>query len=353
LTENSKNYRLLVVAPSGIHLRSFLHRIESPNTEIYIVTSKPLIFETSHPVSFVDFSLRHPLRGLSTIRKIRKVFREFKPDIVHVHQLNSVGYFTIKALRKFKVPIVGTAWGSDILTLPQKGFFIKEMVKYSLRYATAFTSDSKYMAERMRQLLPQRNLDITICNFGVADPIYDLPKENIIYSNRLHKPLYRIDKIIRAFHKFLSTDEGRKWTLVVAATGTETKNLIALTQSLEIEDKVEFVGWLEAIDNMRWYAKAKVWVSIPTSDATAISLLEAMYNGCFPVVVDLPASHEWVTDGDNGRIVNDVDAAFLNEIDQIDFQTVAAMNRQKIKQEGTYAIAEKKFRDLHYKLISQ
>ena len=348
---DSVKYKLLVVAPSGIHLRNFLHRVENENTTIQIITSNPLIFETSHPVRFVDFSLRNPLKINSTLREIRNVFEDFRPDIIHVHQLNSVAYYTIRALRKFGVPIVGTAWGSDVLTLPQKGLLIKEMVKYSLRHATAFTSDSTYMAQRMRELLPGRELDITICNFGVPEQTVFLPKENIIYSNRLHKPLYRVDKIIYAFKKFVDSPEGKPWKLVVGAVGSETENLKALVQSLEINDKVEFVGWLEKEDNMKWYAKAKVWASIPSSDATAISLLEAMNYGCYPIVGDLPASHEWIEDGVNGKIVHNVDSSFFEGITSVDFDSVANKNKSIIDEKATYSINEMKFQNLHRRLL--
>ncbi|NEN22557.1 glycosyltransferase family 4 protein [Cryomorpha ignava] len=350
MLEKANSYKLLVVAPSGAHLRNFLHRIESANTQIHIITSKPLIFETKHPVTFVDFTLKNPLNISPTLEAIRKVYQEFLPDIVHVHQLNSVAFYTVKALRKYKVHLIATAWGSDVLTLPQKGVLYKAMVKYSLKHATAFTSDSAFMAKRMRELVPKRKLDITICNFGVSEPVYSLPKEDIIYANRLHKPLYRVDKIIAAFKKFLDSGSDN-WQLVVAATGTETEKLKALTNQLKIADSVSFVGWLENDDNMKWYAKAKVWASIPSSDATAISLLEAMYNGCFPVVADLPASHEWIVDGENGRIVKDVDSSFFEEIETVDFDRVAKRNKSIIEQEATYAISEKKFQDLHRRLL--
>ena len=351
--ENPEKYKLLIVAPSGIHLRNFLLRVEHPNTTIQIITSKPLIFETDHPVYFVDFSLRNPLKINSTIREIRKIFQGFKPDLVHVQQLNSFAFYTIRSLRKYGVPIVGTAWGSDILTLPQNGVLKKEMVKYSLNHATAFTSDSAFMAKRMRELVPNRKLDITICNFGVSEPVYSLPKENIIYANRLHKPLYRVDKIILAFKKFIDSVKGDNWQLVVAATGTETEKLKALTSQLKIADNVSFVGWLENEENMKWYAKAKVWASIPSSDATAISLLEAMYNGCFPVVADLPASHEWIVDGENGRIVKDVDSAFFEKITDVDFAAVAKINKTLIEDKATFEISEREFRNLHLRLMER
>jgi glycosyltransferase involved in cell wall biosynthesis len=46
-----------------------------------------------------------------------------------------------------------------------------------------------------------------------------------------------------------------------------------------------------------------VYVSASLSDTTSVSLLEAMACGLFPIVTDIPANHEWITDGENGRVV--------------------------------------------------
>lgn len=353
LLKEKCSYKLLLIAPSGIHLRNFLDLVENSASEIHIITSEPLIFETNQPVTFVDFSLTKAKNHYETIDKIRRVYREFQPDIVHVHQLNSVSYFTVKALKKYKTPIIATAWGTDVLILPTKGLIHRELVRYILKNATAFTSDSAFMSQRMRELVPEKKLDITLCNFGVAKPIFNLPKEKIIYANRLHKPLYRVDKIIEAFKKFRDTPNGNSWQLVIAATGSETPSLQKLTTDLEMDDSVLFVGWLEREDNMKWYARSKVWVSVPESDATAISLLEAMYYGCYPVVSDLPASHEWIENGKNGRIVSNVNSSFLNGIDEVDFEAVSDFNFHKIDQEATFAIAREKFREVHCKYLGQ
>jgi L-malate glycosyltransferase len=45
---------------------------------------------------------------------------------------------------------------------------------------------------------------------------------------------------------------------------------------------------------------AEVFVSVPSSDATSVALLQAMAAGCFPIVSDLPAQRELVEDGVNG-----------------------------------------------------
>lgn len=351
MKESTDKYRLLVIIPAGAHLKNFLARMEHVASSIHIITSKPLSLKTNYPVTFVDFGLKKASNYYQTPRKIREVFKAFNPDIVHVHQLNSVAFFAFKGLKEANVPVVCTAWGSDVLVLPEKNALMKRMVQNSIRQASAITSDSVYMADRIKELAHPKKVDVTVCNFGVSSPLCDLPKEKIIYSNRLHKPLYRIDKIIHAFHKYSKTPEGADWRLIIGAVGTETDNLKELVSELNLNEKVEFVGWLEKEDNMKWYAKAKIWVSIPESDATAISLLEAMYNGCYPVVIDLPASHEWIKSNDQGRIVEDVDSDFFEDIEQVDFEKAARANVELIKKEATYEVSEKKFESLHRRLI--
>jgi glycosyltransferase involved in cell wall biosynthesis len=352
MKESSDKYILLIIAPAGAHLKNFLERIEHAASSIHIITSKPLSLETNYPVTFVDFGLKKPSNYYQTPRKIREIFKAFKPDIVHVHQLNSVAYFSFKGLKGVDAPVVCTAWGSDVLVLPDKNPLLKKMVQSSIRQSSAITSDSIYMADRIKELAHPKEVDMTICNFGVSKPLFELPKEKIIYSNRLHKPLYRIDKIIHSFYKFSKTPAGEDWRLIVGAVGSETDKLKNLVSEFNLNEKVEFVGWLEKEDNMRWYAKAKVWVSVPESDATAISLLEAMYNGCYPVVIDLPASHEWIKSTDQGRIVKDVDSCFFEHVEKVNFEKAALANVELIKKEATYEVSEKKFESLHRRLIA-
>ncbi|HKL02244.1 MAG TPA: glycosyltransferase family 4 protein [Cryomorphaceae bacterium] len=347
------NPRVLLIGPASVHLQNYLERLKGISQNICIVTSSVGVIETDKPLHVVDFSFRNPLNLISTPTRLRKIFRSFKPDIVHVHQLNSVTFYTILALYRFNTPILATAWGSDVLVNPNRSWLWRKILAFNLRRATAFTSDAQFMADRMREFCPERDLDITIVNFGVSDVILDVPKESIIYSNRLHHPLYRIDRVIRAFEKFHRTPDGRDWKLVIAATGSKTQNLKKLVGELAISDAVTFVGWLGMDENTMWYARSKVWVSIPESDATAISLLEAMHHGCLPVVIDLPATHEWITHGENGIIVENVEAPFLNAISSFDFSDVLELNRTIIQKEATHEVCQKRFSELYNRLFTK
>jgi len=207
------------------------------------------------------------------------------------------------AVRKVKIPKVLTAWGSDILINPKKNILLKEMLKFSLNNIDMATSDSLYMASEMKIYNP--NLDIRIANFGINIENNILEKENIIYSNRLHNPLYNIKKVIYSFSRFVQKNSD--WKLVVGAIGNDTEKLKQLISDLNIKDKVEFIGWVDPSVNNQMYQKAKIYISIPASDATAISLLEAISNNCICFVSNLPANSEHILDGVNGFIEPNLD----------------------------------------------
>jgi glycosyltransferase involved in cell wall biosynthesis len=58
-------------------------------------------------------------------------------------------------------------------------------------------------------------------------------------------------------------------------------------------------------------SRADIYVSTSLYDGTSVSLLEAMGSGAFPVVTDIPANREWITNGENGFLVSEVDEEFL------------------------------------------
>jgi glycosyltransferase involved in cell wall biosynthesis len=169
----------------------------------------------------------------------------------------------------------------------------------------------------------------------------------------LHKKLYRVDKIIEAFARFKQNKERKDWRLVVAATGTETENLKDKANKLGLTDDVEFVGWIQKEDNEQWYSKAKIWVSIPESDATSISLLEAMACGCIPVVSDLPANREWIQSGRNGIVVENLESDFLSEALLLNQSEAIELNQKRIEQDGTKEANRIKFTELYQRILEQ
>lgn len=343
--------KLLLIGSNCVHTYNYFHLIKDYFDEIVLITDAPhdvADFKISKSYQ-VNSSLKSLRNYPKAIRAYKKILQEERPDIIHIQQISTYSFLLLRALKKLKqnIPVVLTTWGSDILVLPKKGWIFKKMVQYVLNHCDRYTTDAQFVADRMQQLA-KKPLNTIIANFGINITDIKLPKENIIYSNRLHKPLYRIDKIIKAFHFFVSHHPD--WKLVIGGSGTETEELKEQVHLLHLEEWISFIGWVDSTKNSEMYAQSKIWVSIPESDATSISLLEAMSLGCIPVVIDLPANREWIRHGENGIIVQDIETDFFEEALTLSFEEVARINEQIIREKGTKEVNRQLFFEIYNQL---
>jgi L-malate glycosyltransferase len=342
---------LLIGSNRSVHFVNYYNLVKDYFDEVTVITDCEN-YPLSKDVHFVNFSLKNPIRVLQTRNKIRSLIRSRKPDIIHVQQANSYSVLSVAARGDIKIPIVITAWGGDILDNPNDSYLLKILCRYVLRKGNYFTSDSLHMAAEMNKIIG-KDLDITIANFGADIRSVDAEgKQNIIYSNRLHQDLYRIDLIIRAFKKFMEKRQ-ESWKLVIAGSGYTTEFLKKTAKELNITDSVEFVGWLDKETNEKYYQSAKIFVSIPNTDATSISLLEAMAMGCIPVVSNLPANLEWIVDKYNGIVVSDLNEDFLAKALSLDMDEVKRINQKIINLKATKEVNRNAFLALYDRIYKE
>ena len=307
-----KNKRMLIVGnPKSIHTIR-LSRFFEENYQVNLIDEG------------IDFSFRN---FFSALRQTKSILSKLSPDILVLYQLNLTAFVATLANRKKKIPAFAIGIGSDILTMPKKGWAYKAMLKYVLKHSQAYNAGSPYLLEQMQKYCPKHS-EILLANLGI-NPIQPIEKEKIVFSNRLHSPLYRIDEVIKAFANFVSKPEFADWRLVVAATGKE-KEFQQLSQSLGIEDKVKFVGWLSQKENAEYYAKSKIYISLPKSDSFPISLLEAMSGECLCIISELPAYKGIMKQGENCLIVSDLEiekADYMERVLELDSQNILQKNK--------------------------
>ncbi len=269
--------------------RSFL-----PGFDDVLPPSRQLALATSPSLEGGNLAL------LRCLPQLARWLRGVEPDVVHAHYLTSHGTLGWLATRYLGVSglLVGSAWGSDILVTPQRSARWRWLTRQVLQACALSTSDSQVMATRMREL-GARELMVFPFGLEAMPPAPAAKDDTLFFANRALEPLYAPQRVLAQFATLCGT-QGR---LVVAHDGSLRGALQRQAAALGVADRVEFVGRLDAKAQALHYARARWYLSLPTSDSVSVSVLEAMAQGCVPILCDLPANRELVRHGDNGLIV--------------------------------------------------
>jgi glycosyltransferase involved in cell wall biosynthesis len=284
-------------------------------------------------ISFSDYIGRYP-NGVREYRlgltkrsmkwkelKMRYLLWKIKPDLVHVHWAG----FAHPVARVWSGPLVVTAYGTDIYGLDRQPTHVEQECAIGLRSAHAITCDSEDLKQRIEKFQKDHQRPVYLVQWGVdtasffpaqPDPVLmselNVAGRPVIFSPRHITPLYNQKTIVTAFAAVVRQLPD---AVLILKHYKKDENYFQILQAyiadLGLEDSVRIVGFLPYERMADLYRMAAVTVSVPLSDATPMSLLEAMACGSVPVVSDLPSLREWVDDGRNGYLVSPQDAEKL------------------------------------------
>ncbi len=221
------------------------------------------------------------------------LFKE-RPKIVNAHYISSYGLVASISSLVFKFRYILSAWGSDILVFPHKSMYHKKIVKFTLNRSDVLTSDSLNMS----------NVISSLCKKDVITFPMGINRDDFSYNN-VKSPIFtflslrtliensNVELIIRAFSEVCRTHECR---LLIANDGPERNKLIRLVNELGLDDKVTFLGLVTHDRIFSLIKESHVYLSVPTSDALSVTLMEAMANEIYPICSNIPANHEILTD---------------------------------------------------------
>ena len=264
--------------------------------DIHAIVEKKNVFDLNIPI-------KEDGRNTGLLKKyfvVKDIIKKTDPDFVNPHYVTSHGFLAaiIKKTSSLNFKLIQSAWGTDILVTPFKSKLYYQITKFCLNSANLATSDSEYMTKVINEISPVKTSTFI---FGLDS----LPKikpedkdENLYYSNRMLSENYNIDEVIRLFKKV--SDKNKNARLIVSHDGKQRKQLEELTRELQIDDKVDFKGFVSLTEQLSFYKESQFYISIPTSDSTSVSLIEAMAYGCIPIVSEIPANKEWIKNNRNG-----------------------------------------------------
>lgn len=252
------------------------------------------------------------------IMKLRYLLWRIRPDIVHVHW----AHFAPEVRAAWSGPLVVTAWGSDIYL--RQRFSDNQWLRTSstLRSAQLVTCDSVDLAIAIESSMAVPHERIKVIHWGVDTDLfsptgpdlrsnYGLAGRAVVFSVRNFTPIYNQETVVAAFELLRSSRPDS--FLLMKSYGGDQAYMTKISREISRRHLDEHVRIVETVPYEKMpalYRTADVVLSIPHSDATPMSLLEAMGVGAIPVVSDLPSLREWVRHGETGYLVppNNVEA---------------------------------------------
>jgi glycosyltransferase involved in cell wall biosynthesis len=237
-----------------------------------------------------------------------RLARELRPDLVHGLYLSGYGW-TAHALRER--PLVLTALGSDVLDLDRRTALSFPdcgtaygvwRTRRAVAAADVVLADSAAIADAVTRHVP--DVSTRIVRFGVAiKPVMPTGRSEwrrrlrvgeddfVALSSRVIQANYNIDTIIRAFAEIHGQIPGSILVLKEYPPSSDVdyrRRCFELIDELDIGDAVRTVGELEPGELLKLHAAADVYLSVPSRDGTAVSVLEAMAAGSAIVATDAP-----------------------------------------------------------------
>jgi len=227
------------------------------------------------------------VRYLRNIIKIKKLVREINPDILHAHYATSYGL--LGSLVNYK-PYIISVWGSDVYDFPKKSFIHEKLLKYNLKKADLILSTSKVMADETKKYIDK---DILITPFGVDIDKFKINNINktvedglVIGTIKTLEEKYGIEYLIKAFQIVKNRNKNLNIKLKIAGKGSKESDLKKLCKELNIENYVEFLGFVNPNDvpNIFNSFDIAVFPSILDSESFGVAAVEAEACGV-PVIV--------------------------------------------------------------------
>ena len=318
-----------IAKPNSFHTRRWLTYFANQGHDVHlIITHRPKTeFSEILGVTFHDLTITTNMRKLSYIPwalAVRRLVHQLQPDLLHAHQVTIAGWL---GWATGYHPFVVTPWGSDLYRLKDQFPLSSFLARRVLSNADLVTADSDDLlalsinlgADPDHSQIIQWGIDLTTffpidnraevrARFGIGDD------ELVILSPRVLKTFYRHNTTVDAIptvHRIFPNA-----TFVFRDYNADPPDYAARlekrAQALGVSESVRFIGPIEQYqDVINIYRIADIVVSIPITDGTPLSVLEAFACGIPVIASDFPSLHEWITDGQNGLLVSGDDAESL------------------------------------------
>jgi len=260
-------------------------------------------------------ALRWPL----AIAWLRRLIRDVRPDVIHVHSLGVHGLLAL-ALPAGQARVV-TPWGSE-LRAARRSVARAAVIRLAANRADMVLPTSTEAATEMMSRYAVPAARTRVLSWGVADELisvqpsidpdairseFGLPRgATVVISVRSTSVTYRIHEVVSAFARaaaarpdlFLVVLGGHRPTSQAARRAAEAYLRSVRTAAEAVAGRMLIID--RTLSQQRVFellCAADVAVSIPAADQRSSSVLEAALAGCRLLLSDIAPYREMVRDG--------------------------------------------------------
>jgi glycosyltransferase involved in cell wall biosynthesis len=259
---------------------------------------------------------RHIL-GPLTLPFYRKAFRriveQVNPDVVHALRIPFEGMLASYTPRK--KPLVTSIWGNDLTLHAPASLAMRQFTRRCLRRSDALLADVQrdirlaalwgFRTNKPYLVVPGGGgIDLEkMHRIGSLDAIFTngIPKDAKLIINPRGLRLYvRNDTFFEAIKPVIQIHPEAFFVCPAMVSRPEAEKWV---EKYGIQKHVKLLPMLTQTQLWALFKKSEITISISTHDGTPNTLLEAMAQGCLPIVGDLDSLREWITPGINGTLV--------------------------------------------------
>lgn len=300
--------------------------------QVFIVTARAprslLSDEVTSGVLIKRLFLGLPFRGfrstlgfapffvITTINLI-KIIKRIKPDVINLHFVDDAALYALVVSVLTGTKLVVSLHGNDVEKFPQESAWSRFILKLVLNRANKITVNSKYLLNKAEELCPGISTKSVVVGNGInlsefvnissynSSRIGSEPSERYILGlgRLVFKKGFNI--LLEAWAK-LPADFPYK--LIIAGDGEERLALAKLTKSLNLTNKVTFLGAVTHETSLQLFKGAKLYVLPSLLEPFGIVLLEAMASGCPILASNTGGVPDLVKEDETGALFRTGDA---------------------------------------------
>ena len=271
---------------------------------------------------FVRLNKKNPIIGtFELFRLIKKI----SPDVIHVQsaEMQAFQIAFLKLLGLIQQPFIITSYGVDIMTSKEIGYgfrlksHLNLIIRFILRKAAKHVIIGKLMQKFALEAgsAPDKIIEINNAislekkeisdekSSSILEKFNITPETTLLFSLSGMRPLKGLEYLVQAMPPIIKEFPKAKLILVGKSDDEYEKYIRALVKSLDIENHIDFVGFITDEDKkVVLLRRTDIFCKPSILEACSIAILEAMREGRV-VVASIPGGIDIITDNENGLLV--------------------------------------------------